>query len=77
MVASKAHNLEVGGSNPSPATRKYYILAQSSLERYTDKVEVIGSNPIYIVNSALVQLVRILVCHTSGRGFKSHTHCDV
>ena len=26
LVARKAHNLEVGGSNPSPATNLIYIL---------------------------------------------------
>ena len=35
-VACEAHNLEVGGSNPSPATRPRYYLA-SKIIKYVDR----------------------------------------
>ncbi len=63
LVARRAHNPKVVGSNPAPATtlqlnvdlmlcsRKYERLAYAILaqlvERNLAKVEVIGSNPMY------------------------------
>lgn len=51
MASRKAHNLEIGGSNPPPATNKIFNnsydfgwVAQS-VERGTHKPEVVGSKP--------------------------------
>ena len=39
------------------------------------QMAIMGSIPISSTNSTLVQLVRILDCHSSGRGFESRTYC--
>ena len=41
------------------------------LDYHPDKVKVIGSSPI-IPTVLVAQMVRVLVCGTSGHGFKSH-----
>ena len=66
LVARRAHNPKVVGSNPAPATTfrlnalavDHAILAQL-VERNLAKVEVIGSNPMYR-SSFLLKAIKTL-----------------
>ena len=50
VVARQAHNLEVGGSNPSPATKVKFGNIAQQVERRTVNPQVVGSNPTVPAN---------------------------
>ena len=53
------------------------LRSTSGLSRQFFKLVFRGSNPLRSTLSVLVQLVRILLCHSRSRRFEPDIHCQI